>query len=52
MPEGVRYLKINPIRELLRAGRIVGLRPREMTLIALERLAEEAEHIDGRDDAR
>lgn len=39
-------MKINPIRELLKAGEIIGLSPREMTLIALEQLIEEEREHD------
>jgi hypothetical protein len=33
-----KTIKINPIRELLKAGQIVGLQPREMVLTAIEDL--------------
>lgn len=36
-----RFIAIDPIRELLKAGRIVGLDPREMTAIALDELRRE-----------
>lgn len=39
----VTYIKINPLKELLKAGIIVGLDPREMMLTAIEELKREEE---------
>lgn len=39
--EAIRWLGLNPVLELVRAGVVIGLDPREMLLQAFEQLLEE-----------